>query len=150
MISTEKFGDGTTLRRKEDRAIVRGVERLAAIDAEFFVDRRRVILDRISGRIRDVATVAIGRAYELSARDARTGKREGERMRPVIAALAVIDLRRATEFGHEADERFVDQPTLRHIFDQRGESLIGRTHHWPRADAPASRARTAVWNVRVT
>src|SRR5689334_9251270 len=45
--SAEEFRNRTALGGENDRAVVRRVQRFAAVDAELLVDRRGVILDRV-------------------------------------------------------------------------------------------------------
>src|SRR5207302_1775379 len=61
-------------------------------------------------------------------------------VRPVIAALELVQPRRPAELRHETDERLGQQAADVQVVDQRGERPVRAAHHHPVADAIASLA----------
>ena len=56
--------------------------------------------------------------------DARAAEADGPGFAPVVAAVEVIDVRRAAKFGEHDDERMFHQPACGEVFDERGEGFI--------------------------
>ena len=122
-----------TIRRRE--------ERLIAVDPQLLVDRRGVILGRVALR-NDVPALFIGLTDDLTTRHSRTGEGHRIGVRPMIAALMLVDPRRATELGHETDQRLSQQAPLFEVLEQGGKRLIEAAHHHPVTEAVSSGTRT--------
>ena len=77
--------------------------------------------DAIRGR---VAAGLVAGAVHLAAADAGAGQGEAEHVPPVVAAAELVDLGRAAELADGHDQRFVQQPALVEVFDQRREADV--------------------------
>src|SRR4051812_25156945 len=71
----------------------------ARVDAQGAVDRREQVALR-DGQVLDVLAVGIGGAVDLPALDAATGQDDGPAADEVVAAGAVVDLRRPPDLAH--------------------------------------------------
>ena len=83
------LGDRRAVVAKKDRAIARCVQRLGAVDAELFINRRGVVFRRVR-LVDDVAALLVAAADDLPAGNAGPGEDDRVGVGPVIAALELV------------------------------------------------------------
>ena len=112
------------------RTIVGGVERFAKIHPQLSINGRRIVVRRV-GLLSNETAVTIGRTDDLSARHAGSSHRNAVGVRPVIAALVLVYLGCSSKLSNETDQGILEQTSIVHVSNQRGECLVDAAHHPP-------------------
>ena len=132
----EKFGNHAAALIDRHGAAIRRVQFMFGIDAEQRVNRACEV-DRRHGIILGAFADAIARTDHLPAANAAASHHDTEHPRPMIAPAALIELRRAAEFAHRDDQRLVEQPAIREVFNERRERHVKRGNQPDALFAPA-------------
>src|ERR1041384_2177638 len=95
----------------------------AQIDPEHVEDRRPEVLRRHRARR---GPVGLGRGLAAPLPHLEPAAREGQRAerRPVVAARALVDARRAAEFAGDDEEDLLVEPALMDVVDERRDRVI--------------------------
>src|SRR5262249_2692615 len=81
------------------------------VDAQAFVDRRADVR-RANRAVLDVRVVAVARAADRAAADARPSEHHSVAIRPVVPAWRGVEPWRSPEITHHHHEGLVEQPAL--------------------------------------
>ena len=90
------------------------------------MEDRRGDVGRFDGTVRRHGADRIAGPHHAAPLNAAAGEADREAERPVVAPAGRVDPGRAAELRQVADERRVEQPALREVFDQ-GAYRPGRT-----------------------
>src|SRR5262249_44413637 len=117
-----------------------GAVLLLRVEPERGVERREEVArrDRVLGVL---AALGVGLADDGAAADPGAGEEDAEAVRPVVAAVADVHARRASELARGADERRAQEVPRAQVGDQRRERRI--------EDRPEALVRREVVGVRV-
>src|SRR5262249_6124131 len=118
-----ELGDRVAFREDLDRTAVRRLQPAVMIDAERVIDGRRDV-GRLDRPVRDALAVLGRRADHLAAADSRAREEQRGHRAPVIAAVVLIDLRRAAELAEAGDESLAQEARVGHVLDQRREAAV--------------------------
>ena len=95
------------------------------VDAQRQAERGEEV-GRVGRPLLDRRAVAAGLADRLAALDAAAGQHGAPGVREVVAALLLVDLRRAAELAHPDDQGRVEQAALLQVVHQRAQAGVER------------------------
>ena len=98
------------------------------IHSELMQDRGPQVVDR-AFVFDGVVTEFIRRAVDRAPFHAAAGQPDAEAVGVVVATVAPLRERRATEFSGPDDQRFIEQPARSQVLNQRGDWLIDLQRH---------------------
>src|SRR5262249_14294248 len=129
----DELGDRAAVRKGGDRAAGPVSQRdRCGVDPQVLVDRGEEVADP-HATARHVGPESVGRADDLTARDAAPAEDQRTRTRPVVAArlrhprdliLGVADLRRAAELAGHHDQDAAVEAARVDILDQGADGLV--------------------------